>query len=299
MRERKQMTVRVDYYQVLGLPPGCTPEEINSRFRQLLRKYQADAATDKDTIARQTAMTIQAYGVLSDPRRREVYDRESHSPQDVRSASRPPHAAAKSAGVKHAPSAEAAASDPKRRRTTRPITPPATPTMPSATGESRQPKAPERRRPHRTAPIGTYNLLDQARKAVWQRDWTKAEDLCTGYLKSNPNCPNGFELLGDIFAQDGRLKQAVNCYRRAHKLDPARELLRTKINCIRGSYHYQTSAAEEEVADEDAEPHKDLLAGFYGPSGPHEEEDADEEIVLDEPERKRPLGWMSGIFRKS
>jgi curved DNA-binding protein len=63
-----------DYYEVLGVPRAATQKEISSAFRKLARKYHPDLnAGDKQAEARFKELS-EAHDVLSDAKKRRLYD---------------------------------------------------------------------------------------------------------------------------------------------------------------------------------------------------------------------------------
>jgi curved DNA-binding protein len=63
-----------DFYEVLGVPRTATQKEISSAFRKLARKYHPDLNSgNKDAEARFKEVS-EAHDVLSDPKKREMYD---------------------------------------------------------------------------------------------------------------------------------------------------------------------------------------------------------------------------------
>ena len=67
-----------DYYESLDLPRTATADEIKKSHRRLARKYHPDLNPgDKEAEARFKAVQ-EAYEVLSDPKKRERYDRLGH-----------------------------------------------------------------------------------------------------------------------------------------------------------------------------------------------------------------------------
>ena len=61
-----------DYYQVLGVSPDASADEIKRAYRQLARRYHPDISGDERGTAFVEA--ARAYEVLNDPRRRRRYD---------------------------------------------------------------------------------------------------------------------------------------------------------------------------------------------------------------------------------
>jgi molecular chaperone DnaJ len=63
-----------DYYEILGVPRDATPEQIKKAYRQLAMKLHPDVATEPDAAERFKSVA-EAYEVLQDPKKRELYDR--------------------------------------------------------------------------------------------------------------------------------------------------------------------------------------------------------------------------------
>ncbi len=78
-----------DFYQVLGVKRDAKPEEIKKAYRRLARKYHPDVNPgDKASEERFKAIT-EAHEVLSDEKKRKVYDRfGSYSDQLADAAAR-------------------------------------------------------------------------------------------------------------------------------------------------------------------------------------------------------------------
>lgn len=60
-----------DLYAALGLEPGCSVEELKKAYRKLAKENHPDKGGDEEAFKKITY----AYSVLSDPKRRAVYDR--------------------------------------------------------------------------------------------------------------------------------------------------------------------------------------------------------------------------------
>ena len=63
-----------NYYEVLGVAPNASDEEIKNAFRRLARKYHPDVAKDKTGAENKFKEINEANEVLSDPEKRRKYD---------------------------------------------------------------------------------------------------------------------------------------------------------------------------------------------------------------------------------
>ncbi|MEP6912542.1 MAG: molecular chaperone DnaJ [bacterium] len=64
-----------DYYEVLGIKRDAKPEEIKKAYRRLARKYHPDVNPGDKASEDRFKLTTEAHDVLSDPKKRKVYDR--------------------------------------------------------------------------------------------------------------------------------------------------------------------------------------------------------------------------------
>ena len=77
------MSEKRDYYEVLGVAKGASDADIKKAFKKLARKYHPDLNRDNPKAAEEKFKEVnEAYGVLSDPEKRQQYDQFGHAAFD-------------------------------------------------------------------------------------------------------------------------------------------------------------------------------------------------------------------------
>lgn len=162
-----------DYYQILGVEPSATNEEIKKRFRELVRRYHPDIHPDKLFSHEVFRQILEAYKVLGDPEKRKLYD-----------ASR------------------------KEKKI-------------FATAEIEVPPRP---------PVDIEGLLLRAEIALIRGNLRDAIDLCNEVLRKDPKNAFAYNLLGDIFRAQGKIKEAIEMYSYAVQFDPYKPVYAEKLD---------------------------------------------------------------------
>ena len=87
-----------DLYQVLGVDPAASSEDITRAWRQRARTEHPDARPRDAAAPARFRALAEAYRVLGDPARRTAYDRAAGHPHQPQSRARPPQPGSAAAG---------------------------------------------------------------------------------------------------------------------------------------------------------------------------------------------------------
>src|SRR6185436_11636595 len=73
-----------DYYKTLGVSRGASKDEIQKAYRQLAKKFHPDLNPDDKTAKKKFQEVQQAYDVLSDEKKRQMYDQFGPEFENIR-----------------------------------------------------------------------------------------------------------------------------------------------------------------------------------------------------------------------
>ncbi len=177
------MSLQRNYYEVLGLPPGATTDEIKKKYRELARKFHPDVVQDKVLGQRVFTQINQAYSVLGNPERRAQYNTTLQS-----------------SGT--AANGTAANAAPKQNGSP---APPAAPVNPASPVKSQ----------------ANAEMLGRAENAIMAGKPVEARTLCVRILEADPRHIRALEILGDALVQMGRREEAAVQYRKALEISPS------------------------------------------------------------------------------
>src|SRR5262245_3916749 len=74
-----RMTGKRDLYEILGVAKSSSDEELKKAYRTLAMKYHPDRNLGDEEAAAKLKDAAEAYAVLGDPEKRQIYDRYGHA----------------------------------------------------------------------------------------------------------------------------------------------------------------------------------------------------------------------------
>jgi hypothetical protein len=220
------------HYQILGVEPTASPEEIKRRFRELARVHHPDVSRDKSGSHQQFVRITEAYQVLSDATRRADYDLMLRDRAQRRAAIRSPSADrrapppdATSYGAGPAPGRPRSGPNPPPPHVG--FRPPGDRRAPSPGGSR---AAPGRQDPVGSRPAGgstgssrvaeAARTLREAQAAFAGLRYRDAIRLCKTVLDLDRRNAAACGLLGDVYRAQGRVDDAIYFYSLAAQLAP-------------------------------------------------------------------------------
>src|SRR5579863_1014435 len=91
-------TPKKDYYEILGVKKSASAEEIRKAFRKLARKYHPDVNPGDKSAEEKFKALSEANDVLSDPKKRKIYDQVGYYSDNIDPATAEAYARAGAAG---------------------------------------------------------------------------------------------------------------------------------------------------------------------------------------------------------
>src|ERR1700749_3753499 len=83
-------TPKQDYYELLGVSRKATTKDIRASFRKLARKYHPDLNPGDKSAEEKFKQLQEAYDVLSDTKKRQMYDQVGFYSDNSQPGGRPP-----------------------------------------------------------------------------------------------------------------------------------------------------------------------------------------------------------------
>ncbi|MGQ9539958.1 MAG: J domain-containing protein [Armatimonadota bacterium] len=202
-----------DYYEVLGVPPNATDEQIRRRFRELARKYHPDVNRSPDAEHRFKEIT-EAYRVLSSPSLRADYDLMRRSAQNARTGT-----------------GSATTTPPPRSR----------PSSQQSTRQQRPTGASSAYTSARSAEIEAQQLLQSAMLAYARGNLYEAQSLAKRVLRIQRHNAQAYEILGDVYRQERRIEEAIAMFTCALQCNTRSASAQSKLDALlRQRYFYGT-----------------------------------------------------------
>src|SRR5580698_3686112 len=76
-------TTKKDYYEILGVKKSASAEDIRKAFRKLARKYHPDVNPGDKSAEEKFKALSEANEVLSDPKKRKIYDQVGYYSDNI------------------------------------------------------------------------------------------------------------------------------------------------------------------------------------------------------------------------
>ena len=190
------MSSEQTHYQVLGLTPDASPEEVKRRFRELARKHHPDLNPNSPDTHALFLRINQAHETLSDPNLRASYDLSLRDQARREAEARARFSGRQAGGTRSGNGSRPSADAPP----------------PSSANLREERLAAERRRM-------AVRSMDAARFAYGRGNLREADRLARESLNFARTGP-AHEMLGDIYNRQGRIDKALQHYTVAAQLSP-------------------------------------------------------------------------------
>ncbi len=206
------MSLQRNYYEVIGVTPTATTDDIKKKYRELARQFHPDVVKDKTLGQKVFTQINQAYRVLADPEKRSQYDTtlltdKVRSGTGVSAVTAP--AASGSAGVSSRPTQTPASRD-----------------------GAAAPSPPQPLSAQQAATV--VRLMADAEGAMMQNKLGDVKTICDKVMQIDTRNCKALALMGDALVQMGKPRDAAAAYRIAQQIAPS-ALLQNKISRLEGT----------------------------------------------------------------
>src|SRR5512147_786748 len=96
-------TTKKDYYELLGVKKSASSDDVRKAFRKLARKYHPDVNPGDKAAEEKFKQISEANDVLSDPKKRKVYDQLGYYSDNIDPATAEAYARAQQGGYGPSP----------------------------------------------------------------------------------------------------------------------------------------------------------------------------------------------------
>lgn len=203
------MSLQRNYYEVIGVTPTATTDDIKKKYRELARQFHPDVVKDKTMGQKVFTQINQAYRVLADPEKRSQYDTTLLTDKVRSGTSVSAVSAAPASGAAARPSQSTASRD----------------------GATAQPASQPLSAQQTTT---AARLMADAEGAMMQNKLGDVKVICDKVLEIDPRNCKALSLMGDALVQMGKPRDATAAYRLAQQIAPS-ALLQNKISRLEGT----------------------------------------------------------------
>ncbi len=203
------MSLQRNYYEVIGVAPTATTDDIKKKYRELARQFHPDVVKDKTLGQKVFTQINQAYRVLADPEKRSQYDTTLLTDKVRNGTNLSAASAAPASGATPHPSQSMTSRD-------------------SAA-------APAASQPLSVQQATTIaRLMADAEGAMMQNKLGDVKTICDKVLGIDTRNCKALSLMGDALVQMGKPRDAAAAYRLAQQIAPS-ALLQNKISRLEGT----------------------------------------------------------------
>ena len=256
--------MNTDHYATLGISSDASQDEVARRYRDLVRMYHPDLARDKANATEKLISINLAYFVLRDGDRRRAYDTglwkvEAQAPSDQptvvyssgESRATRPREESKPAqvAVQPAPTVRQPQSRPETHTAESSI-------FTNVCCEHNRPGPLDH---PGLPPIKCYAIcpLNRAEAEFKHGRFQSAVGLCREHIALHADSRKALELLGDVYAHDFDVENAITAYLAALHLAPRETRLRAKLQMLRASAQFnEDEAGHDAITHDHVEPPK-------------------------------------------